>query len=195
MKRCPNCKRIYNDNDIYCLNDNYRLVKMDKENSANSKKSNKTIRCPRCRKMISQKDMKCVYCGFDSVSSYISSTKRKEKETQKKQGEKMDMIIYDSMTHKRKNSVLAGNNSNVSWKEIFILCVIVIAAFWLLGSWARTGNNPKEEKCQVCYKTFTNKDDVHSIIMTNMCENCYSNFKYTQDLKDELKKYEERYGD
>ena len=30
----------------------------------------------------------------------------------------------------------------------------------------------KEEKCQVCYKTFTNKADVHSIIMTNMCENC-----------------------
>lgn len=53
----------------------------------------------------------------------------------------------------------------------------------------------KEEKCQVCYKTFTNKADVHSIIMTNMCENCYSNFKYSQDLEEELKKYEERYGD
>ena len=136
MKRCPNCKRIYNDNDFYCLNDNYPLVKLHEEKLTNSKK----------------------------------------------------------MTHKRENSVLAENNSNVSWKEIFIPWAIVIAAFWLLSSCVGNSNNPREEKCQVCYKTFTNKDDVHSIIMTNMCENCYSNFKYKQDVKEELKKYEERYG-
>ncbi|MBD5136117.1 MAG: hypothetical protein HDT39_09200 [Lachnospiraceae bacterium] len=130
-----------------------------------------TIRCPKCRKMINKKDTKCGYCGFDGIHTYVSKQKRTESD------------VFD------------GNNSNVSWKEIFVLCIIVIAAFWLLGSWVGTGNNSKEEKCQVCYKTFTNNDDVHSIIMTNMCENCYSNFKYTQDLKEELKKYEERYGD
>lgn len=77
-----------------------------------------------------------------------------------------------------------------------IFLLIIIMCFSIKAFWAhiRDGDTPKEETCQVCNKTFTNNDDVHSIIMTNMCENCYDNFKYTQDLKEELKKYEERYG-
>lgn len=77
-----------------------------------------------------------------------------------------------------------------------IVLLIIIMCFSIKALWSHmaNNNNPREEKCQVCYKTFTNNDDVHSIIMTNMCENCYDNFKYTQDLKEELKKYEERYG-
>ncbi|MEY8515712.1 hypothetical protein AALC25_02045 [Lachnospiraceae bacterium 29-84] len=77
-----------------------------------------------------------------------------------------------------------------------IVLLIIIMCFSIKALWSHMGNsnNSSEEKCQVCYKIFTNKDDVHSIIMTNMCEKCYGNFKYTQDLKEELKK-EERYED
>ena len=82
-------------------------------------------------------------------------------------------------------------------KKVGIFLLIVVMCFSIKALWSHMGYNDSsnEEVCQVCNRTFTNRDDVHSIIMTNMCDNCYSNFKYTQDLKEELKKYEERYDD
>lgn len=80
--------------------------------------------------------------------------------------------------------------------KVGILLLIIVMCFSIKALWSHMGNsnNSREEMCQVCHKTFTNKDDTYSIIMTNMCENCYSNFRYTQDLKEEFKKYQERNG-
>ena len=63
------------------------------------------IRCPRCRKMIHERDRKCSYCGFDGISSYISATKRSEKEIRKKQQEKWNKAIHKAMESDKENNI------------------------------------------------------------------------------------------
>lgn len=82
--------------------------------------------------------------------------------------------------------------SCLSW---IVIAVIIIGILGLIGSCL--GNSSEDDKaktCQVCHKSFTNKDDVKSIIWSNMCERCHDNYEYTQELKEALKKYEENYG-
>lgn len=132
------------------------------------------IRCPRCRKMINEKDKKCCYCGFDGIDSYISAIKRKEQE------EKKDIIIHDSMT-----SNLAKNNSDDSWKGLFILWGIVIIAFWLLWScWSCAGNS--DRKCKVC--------DGTGYYQKKTCVFCDGTGEYNSS-KDPYKSYKELYDD
>lgn len=91
---------------------------------------------------------------------------------------------------------MANNNQKSGGGSTFIAIIVVILILAGLGSCVGGGDSSeKSSKCQVCGKTFTNSDDRWSISMRNMCERCYENYKYSQDLKDELKKYEERYGD
>ncbi len=87
---------------------------------------------------------------------------------------------------------MANNNQKSGGGSIVLTIIIVILLLGGIGSCSGGGNsNDNESKtCQVCHKTFTNSDDVHSIVMRNMCENCYSNFEYTQDLKEELERYD-----
>lgn len=52
MKKCPHCDRIYNNNDFYCLNDNYRLVvytdeQMEQDQKRRLQPSN-IPKCPTC---------------------------------------------------------------------------------------------------------------------------------------------------
>ena len=73
--------------------------------------------------------------------------------------------------------------------------IIVILILSGIGSCVGGGSSSSaSSKCKVCGKTFTNSDDRHSIALRNMCENCYSNYKWTQDAKEGIKKYNERYG-
>lgn len=74
---------------------------------------------------------------------------------------------------------------------VIIAIVIIISFFGGFNSCSSSTKSQKKYTCQVCHKSFTNKDDVNSIIWRNMCEKCYNNYKFTQDLKEELKKYEE----
>ena len=80
------------------------------------------------------------------------------------------------------------SNSNIIY---FIIAVVIIIIGISSFNSCTSSSSSKSHICQSCHKTFTNKDDVHSIIWTNMCEKCYNNYKFTQDLKEELKKYEE----
>ena len=64
-----------------------------------------TIRCPKCRKMINEKDKKCCYCGFDGISSYVSSLKRNEKQIQKRQEEKRNKVMYKAMESDKENNI------------------------------------------------------------------------------------------
>lgn len=43
----------------------------------------------------------------------------------------------------------------------------------------------------VCGRTYTNRDDVSSIVWINMCEPCYENYQFNQEVKEELQKYKE----
>lgn len=93
---------------------------------------------------------------------------------------------------------MANNNqksSGCGTGLVFIGIAIIVVLVFALGSCSSGGSSSsKSSKCQVCGRTFTNKADVKSIAYTNMCENCYKNYKYSQNLKDELNKYNERYG-
>lgn len=51
MKKCPICNRIYQDNDRYCLNDNYPLVPYDADlerKKNEEKKQANVVKCPYC---------------------------------------------------------------------------------------------------------------------------------------------------
>ena len=90
---------------------------------------------------------------------------------------------------------MANNNQNSGGGGSTILAIIIVVLVLAgIGS-CSGGSDDDSSKCGSCGRTFTNSDDVSSIAWTNMCENCYDNYKFSQDLKDELKKYEERYGD
>lgn len=85
------------------------------------------------------------------------------------------------------------SNSSGGKGSIFITAVIVIVILAAIGSCS--GGTSKEYICGFCGKTFTNSADKRSIQRTNLCELCYDNYKFSQELQEELKKYEERYGD
>lgn len=69
---------------------------------------------------------------------------------------------------------------------IFLLVIFILAG---IGSLIDVDNS---EKCDVCGRTYTNSDDVSSIKLKGMCEPCYEDYEFRKELKEELKKYEER---
>ena len=75
-----------------------------------------------------------------------------------------------------------------------LIVIVVILILAGLGSCVGNSDSGNSSKCGSCGRTYTNSDDRSSIAWRNMCENCYDNYKFSQDLKDELNKYEERYG-
>lgn len=91
---------------------------------------------------------------------------------------------------------MANNNGKSgSGGSVAIVIVVILILLYALGSCSGgSSSSSGSAKCQVCGKTFTNSDDRKSIAYTNMCERCYSNYKYSQDMKEELKKYQENYG-
>lgn len=86
------------------------------------------------------------------------------------------------------------NNKQGGVSTILTIIVVILILAGLGSCVGGDNSSEKSAKCQVCHKTFTNSDDRNSIAWRNMCENCYDNYKFSQDLKDELQKYEERYG-
>lgn len=89
----------------------------------------------------------------------------------------------DSKTHK------------IDWLPLIGIAIVILGLICLISSCSGGSSNNKDyETCQICHKRFTNKDDVKSIIWSNMCEKCHSNYEYTQELKESLKKYQENYG-
>ena len=72
---------------------------------------------------------------------------------------------------------------------IFIICFII----GLFNTPLFKGSSEDETpECSSCGREYTNSDDVSSIRRTSMCEPCYENFKTTEKMREELKKYEER---
>lgn len=84
-----------------------------------------------------------------------------------------------------------ASNSNGKSSPI-VTVVVIFLALSVIGSCS--GGIDKEYTCSHCGRTFTNSADTRSIARTNMCEICYDNYKFSQDVKEELKKYEERHG-
>lgn len=50
-----------------------------------------------------------------------------------------------------------------------------------------TSKNKDTVKCSSCGNRYKNgSDNANSIALSSMCENCYANFKWSQDVKDEI---------
>lgn len=85
-------------------------------------------------------------------------------------------------------------NNNSGGKGTIVIAVIIIMLI-LAGIGSCTGgSSDREYKCSSCGKTFTNSADTKSIAYSSMCERCHDNYEFFQDLKEELKQYEENYG-
>lgn len=86
-----------------------------------------------------------------------------------------------------------GNQPKTSKSNPLYIIAIIIIILLGIGSCnsCSSSSASNTRTCQVCHKTFTNSDDVHSIVWSNMCEKCYSNYKYTQKALDGYKKYQE----
>lgn len=69
MKICPHCKRIYNNNDFYCLNDHYRLDTYTDEQAANDQ----LARCN--QRQVQANQPTCPTCHSTNVVK-ISDVKR-----------------------------------------------------------------------------------------------------------------------
>ena len=73
-------------------------------------------------------------------------------------------------------------------KKFIFYTVFAVVLFIILLSVGGKSNSKKNYsynrdtkvmtyKCQVCNRTFTDSDNKSSIRSTNMCENCYKNYK------------------
>ena len=72
--------------------------------------------------------------------------------------------------------------------------ICILAIFLMIQGFAWLNGDDKDDNyvCSSCHKTFTNRADTKSIAYTSMCEPCYEDFKFKQDLQEEIKKYQER---
>ena len=76
-----------------------------------------------------------------------------------------------------------------------LICVGIVALLFFVAFGNKFCSNGEKDKnyiCSSCNREYTNRDDVNSIIRTSMCEPCYDDFKYIQELYDEAEKYKER---
>lgn len=88
---------------------------------------------------------------------------------------------------------MANNNQNSGGGGSTIFAIIIVVLVLAgIGSCSGGGDSDNSRECSSCGKTFTNSADTRSIAYTSMCEPCYEDFKFMQDLQEELKKYEER---
>lgn len=79
--------------------------------------------------------------------------------------------------------------------KIWGLVVICILAIFLMikgFSWLNGNDKSDTYVCSSCHKTFTNRTDTKSIAYTSMCEPCYEDYKFKQELQEEIEKYQER---
>ena len=71
-----------------------------------------------------------------------------------------------------------NNNSKLG------IIIIVIVIFLFIGLFSGGGSSGSSSKtCQVCHRTFESSSEKSNIARTNMCKNCYSNYKWSMDAQ------------
>lgn len=76
--------------------------------------------------------------------------------------------------------------------KTFLIIFIILCVIAGIGSCFNNDSIEIESsRCAVCGKSYTNSDDVRSIALRNMCEKCYKNFEYNQNLKKAIEEYME----
>lgn len=59
-----------------------------------------------------------------------------------------------------------------------IIVIIAIAVFSSPSGSGSSSSSSRTETCQSCGRTFSDDSNMKNIRFTNMCNNCYKNFKY-----------------
>ena len=89
-----------------------------------------------------------------------------------------------------------SKSHRISTKErniiIAIICILVVLMSVPIISLLLNNKKDDINVCSSCHKTFTNRADTKSIAYTSMCEPCYENFKFKEDMKEEIHKMKER---
>ena len=77
-----------------------------------------------------------------------------------------------------------NNNNKSSSGNTFIIILVLLLLLGSCGGGDSSSSSSNSKTCGSCHRTFTNSADKRSISLRNMCENCYDNFKWSQDALD-----------
>lgn len=123
----------------------------------------------------------CIIVGVMLLNTYIGFA---EKYKDSKDVKVTDRALYE------KNLKIVEKNKKIEAALLIVVgCVIL-----LFGSMPRNHRYvAKSDTCKVCHREFTNEDEVKSIKKTNMCLNCYENYRFGVDVKDAEKNYKKGY--
>lgn len=109
--------------------------------------------------------------------------------------------IYSDM--KKKSYVLEKEKDSAQMNVgfgIFLLILAILVGKWVGGidvkSTPKSTNSREYEssgksRCKSCGRYFNDDDNVRSIKHTNMCKNCYNNYKFGTEAKEAEKDYKE----
>lgn len=113
---------------------------------------------------------------------FLDDDKAYEKQEKEKRKDEEDQAKVDSDIRKlkRKGKIIGA---------IIMACAILIGLNG--GISFRSGSNGNFRTCGYCHKTFTDSSNVKSIKKTNMCNSCYSSYKFGSEAKDAAEKYKE----
>ena len=128
--------------------------------------------CPNCEMNFSESFDECPYCEGELI----------EKE--------LDKPIIPTQQYTQQTQPATASVTKI-WG---LVGVCVLAIFLMIQGFAWLNGDDKDDDyvCSSCHKTFTNRADTKSIAYTSMCEPCYENFKFKEDMKEEIHKMKER---
>ena len=69
---------------------------------------------------------------------------------------------------------------------LIIAIVVILGIFALLSDDDGSNGTAKCKSCGRTYEAGDSRGNYNKIKMTNMCNNCYSNFKWSQDMLDAI---------
>lgn len=107
-------------------------------------------------------------------------TKYEKEEKEKRKDEDQVIVEKDIKKHILK------------YRVAVTVIVIAIIGVGISGiDFRSSSSNDTGKVCQSCHKTFTDSKNTKSIARTNMCTNCYSNYKFGTKAKEESDYYKE----
>lgn len=128
--------------------------------------------CPNCKMNFSESFEECPYCEGELI----------EKE--------LDKSIIPTQQYIQQTQPSTASVTKI-WGLVGV-CILVIFLMAQGFVWLNGDNKNDNNICSSCHKTFTNRADTKSIAWTSMCEPCYENLKFKEEMKEELHKMEER---
>lgn len=166
FKYCGNCGKVYTEESYKCCGIPLNLFVTKKDDISEQE----IMFCPLCHKLRENCIKKCKKCGSDMI------TLGKYRDTIGKKAKTVNISIKESSNN------LGGNALTILFIILFIIGTIIFFAKILSPS-------DDSKYCSSCNRSFTDTDNKKSISWRNMCENCYENYKFSQEVLEELEKW------